>query len=74
MDHPKPTSRLLDDRACGHLRHKGMYVMSEPDLSMPFDPHTGTAYWCCCTQMAFGPDGDPVRPDLCGPDRECCEH
>lgn len=72
MDHPTPTSRVLHKGVCSHIRHKGMYVMSEHDPAY-FDPYAGTAYWCCCTQTSFGPDGDPVRPDTCDKERACCD-
>ena len=31
MDHPTPTSPLVTAAHCANLRHKGMYVMAEPD-------------------------------------------
>ena len=61
---------------CLNIRHKGMYVTSGPypeELSF-YDPYDATAYWCVETQRGFGPDGKPVRPDVCGGDRVCCKH
>lgn len=77
MDHPTPTSPLVTTQHCVHLRHKGMYVMGEPDPTAPpgFDGYGATSFWCARTQKAFGPDGGIVRRDLCGRDqgRGCCD-
>ena len=62
---------------CLSLRHKGMYVMSVPypDESKFYDTsYDSTAYWCGETQCGFGPDGQPVRPDVCQSERGCCQH
>jgi hypothetical protein len=61
---------------CLHIRHKGMYVNSQTDLSDDeynalFD---SGCHWCAQTQTAFGPDSHPVRPDLCLDGRNCCQH
>jgi len=76
MDHPTPKSRLVDGSHCTSLRHKGMYVMSEPDTDerLFYDKFDATAYWCTCTQKAWGPDGKPVTADTCRPGRGCCAH
>lgn len=77
MDHPKPASPLVDDHHCGHLRHKGMYVLSapDPDAFTFYDPYEATAYWCSCTQSGLGPDRGPVTRQACahGTGRGCCE-
>jgi hypothetical protein len=77
MDHPKPASPTVAAHHCSNLRHKGMYVTSaaDPDEFTFYDPYDATAYWCCCTQRGFGPDRQPVRPDLCAhaTGRRCCE-
>ena len=31
-------------------------------------------HWCGLTQTSFGPDGQPVRPDICQGERSCCQH
>jgi hypothetical protein len=73
MDHPIPASRLVTDDHCTHLRHKGMYVQSDP--SDPFaSDGLATAYWCVLTQRGLGPDGQPVNNGACRGDRCCCEH
>ena len=76
MDHPKPTSPLVNEHHCGHLRHKGMYVMStpDPDERTFYDRFEATAYWCACTQSGFGPDRQPVTRHACthGEGRTCC--
>lgn len=61
---------------CLSLRHKGMYVTSvvDPDELTFYDAYEGTAYWCVTTQSGFGPDGQPVRPDVCRSGRGCCRH
>ena len=62
---------------CLSLRHKGMYVTSVPypDESKFYDTsYDSTAYWCGETQSGFGPDGQPVRPDVCQSLRGCCQH
>ena len=39
-----------------------------------FDPVDSAAYWCTETASGFGPDGNPVRPDVCDGTRDCCKH
>jgi hypothetical protein len=60
--------------SCMHLRHKGMYVLAEPDEheSSYYDRYDATAFWCTCTQKPYGPDGKPVHADTCREGRECC--
>jgi hypothetical protein len=60
---------------CHKLRTKSMYVMSivDPDEATFYDKYEASAYWCVSTQTAFGPDGQPVRPDSCCGDRGCCK-
>ena len=59
---------------CLKIRTKGMYVQSivDPDESTFYDKYEASAYWCAMTQTGFGPDGEPVRPDLCCSGRGCC--
>jgi hypothetical protein len=53
-----------------------MYVTSVPEADEPglYGGYDATAYWCTCTMKGLGPDGQPVRPDLCrvGSNRGCC--
>jgi hypothetical protein len=76
MDHPPLTSRHITFSHCTHLRHKGMYVFDElpPGGVDQVDEIEATAYWCSCTQKAFGPDGRPVGKRNCQNGRGCCEH
>jgi hypothetical protein len=76
MDHPPLTSRHVTPQHCGLLRHKGMYVYAEtqPELDDYQAGMEPTAYWCGCTQKAFGPDGQPVGPRYCSAGRACCDH
>jgi hypothetical protein len=76
MDHPPLTSRHITLSHCTHLRHKGMYVFAElpPETTESVDEIEATAYWCSCTQKAFGPDGHPVGRRYCQAGRGCCEH
>jgi len=76
MDHPPLTSRHITPQHCTHLRHKGMYVFAEPtpETEAYGEEIEATAFWCSCTQKAFGPDGQPVGARHCGTDRSCCEH
>lgn len=77
MSHPTLSSRHVTPMHCSHLRHKGMYVTDETPVA---DTHEfadrieATAFWCVCTQKAFGPDGRPVGPEVCAAGRGCCEH
>jgi len=59
---------------CLKIRTKGMYVQSivDPDEATFYDKYEASAYWCASTQTGFGPDGEPVRPDLCRNGRGCC--
>jgi hypothetical protein len=61
---------------CLKLRTKGMYVQSvvDPSESTFYDSYEVSAYWCTSTQTGFGPDREPVRPDLCRGNRGCCRH
>ncbi len=74
---PKPTSARVTATHCGHLRHKGMYVLSEPDPDefTFYDRYEATAYWCARTQSALGPDRDAVTAHGCrhSSGRGCCE-
>lgn len=76
MDQPKPASPLVHEYHCGHLRHKGMYVLTivDPDERKFYDPFDATAYWCTKTMRGLGPDGKPVHRDQCQDGRGCCEH
>ena len=76
MSHPALSSRHVTTAHCLHLRHKGMYVRPETNDLDPIyrDAIEATAYWCVCTQKAFGPDGLPARPGDCADGRGCCEH
>ncbi len=69
------TSRFVTTATCTHLRHKGMYVFADEAPGMaPADAIEPTAFWCMCTQKAFGPDGHPVTARDCVNGRGCCEH
>ena len=60
---------------CLKLRTKRMYLNAivDPDEATFCDPCESSAYWCVTTQSAFGPDGQPVRPDACQGGRGCCK-
>jgi len=60
---------------CQKLRTKSMYInpVADPAEATFYDAYDATAYWCVSTQTGFGPDGEPVRPDLCCGGRECCK-
>jgi hypothetical protein len=71
------TSRHVTVAHCTKLRHKGMYAHADShpeEMALYRDPIEATAFWCACTQKAFGPDGLPVTAELCAQGRECCEH
>lgn len=70
-------SRHIGPSHCLKLRHKGMYAESDShpeEMSLYRDQIDATAFWCACTQKAFGPDGLPVTAELCASGRGCCEH
>jgi hypothetical protein len=52
-----------------------MYINAvvDPDERTFYDPYETSAYWCVTTQSGFGPDGEPVRPDVCCSGRGCCK-
>jgi len=60
---------------CLLIRHKGMYTfeLPNPGEGKFFDAYDAGAYWCAETQSGFGPDGQPVRPDVCQNGRGCCK-
>jgi hypothetical protein len=76
MTHPPLSSRHVTSAHCSHLRHKGMYVMSDDsaELMAEREEISATAFWCVCTQRPFGPDGLPVSARDCVQGRTCCEH
>lgn len=59
---------------CHKLRTKSMYINATVDSAAVtlYDPYETSAYWCVLTQTALGPDRQPVRPDACREDRDCC--
>ena len=59
---------------CLRLRTKSMFLTSvvDPAEATLYDPYETAAYWCAETQTGFGPDGQPVRPDVCRSGRGCC--
>lgn len=61
---------------CLKIRHKGMYSgeLPNPGEGKFFDPYDAESYWCAETLTGFGPDGHPVRPDVCQGERGCCKH
>jgi len=60
---------------CLKLRTKSMYINAvvDPDEATLYDTYDNSAYWCVSTQTGFGPDGEPVRADLCCGERGCCK-
>jgi hypothetical protein len=69
------STRITFGVHCLQIRHKGMFVTSAPttpeeDASGLYD---ADSYWCGKTSTAFGPDGQPTRPDVCQAGRGCCE-
>jgi len=74
--HDLKSSKVIPGVHCLNLRHKGMYVMSvaDPDEFKFYDKYDAAAYWCVETATGFGPDGNPVRPDCCSKERDCCKH
>jgi hypothetical protein len=45
----------------------------DPDEATFYDKYESAAYWCVATQSGFGPDGEPVRADVCQGARGCCK-
>jgi hypothetical protein len=60
---------------CHKIRHKAMYTgeFPNPGEGKFFDTYDAAAYWCAETLTGFGPDGQPVRPDVCQGERGCCK-
>jgi len=60
---------------CHKIRHKAMYTgeFPNPGEGKFFDAYDAAAYWCADTLTGFGPDGHPVRPDVCKGERGCCQ-
>ena len=51
-----------------------MYVFADGTSSDEYvETIEATAFWCMCTQKAFGPDGNPVNAKDCAAGRACCE-
>ena len=71
---PLASPKITVGTHCLRLRTKTMYVPSMLDASEnAYDPYDSSAYWCLDTQTAFGPDGQPVRADVCQGGRGCCK-
>ena len=60
---------------CHKIRHIAMYTgeIPNPGEGKFFDAYDAAAYWCADTLTGFGPDGHPVRPDVCQGERGCCQ-
>jgi len=60
---------------CLNIRTKSMYIQTafDPDEAKFYDHIDTAAYWCVKTQTGFGPDREPVRPDVCCGGRGCCQ-
>ena len=60
---------------CLSIRTKSMYIASvvDPAEATFYDSYEASAYWCVNTHSGFGPDGHPVRPDICCGGRGCCK-
>ena len=60
---------------CLKLRTKSMYISAvvDPDEATLYDSYDNSAYWCVAIQTGFGPDGEPVRADLCCGERGYCK-
>ena len=73
MDHPTPSSRLVNGTHCEHLRHKGMYVYTDGS-GQDHSDYDNTIYWCLKSMKSFGPDDDMVdRQACCDAARSCYE-
>ncbi|MHC5005398.1 MAG: hypothetical protein ACYTJ0_20035 [Planctomycetota bacterium] len=60
--------------ACEHLRHKMMYVDERQSTPGLVDDSSDTrVFFCVKSQESLGPDGEPVSPTDCRPDRGCYE-
>jgi len=77
MEDPKElhSTKIIFGLHCYCIRHKQMYTSEVPNPGEEkfYDAYDAAAYWCSQTQTGFGPDGAPVRPDLCQSGRKCCE-
>ena len=68
------STRITFGVHCLKIRHKGMYVSYQQDVDPDYqnEMFNSGSYWCAQTQTSFGPDGQPVRPDVCQGERTCC--
>ena len=66
-----PRRRALPQTA--HQEHVHQSGQLDPDEAALYDAYDNSAYWCVSTQTGFGPDGEPVRADLCCGERGCCK-
>ena len=71
-----PSNKIVLGTHCNKIRHKGMYSQEfpNPGEGVFFDAYDANSYWCAETCSGFGPDGHPVRPDVCQSARDCCKH
>jgi hypothetical protein len=77
MDHmDREYSKTTFGVHCHKIRHKSLYTGEAPNPGVAegfFDGYDAAAYWCADTLTGFGPDGQPVRPDVCQGGRGCCK-
>lgn len=68
------SSKITVGVHCMKLRTKSLYVNAvvDPVEATFYDKFDQTAWWCGLTQTGLGPDRQPVRPDDCCEDRDCC--
>jgi hypothetical protein len=72
MNESKPLSLKV---CCDHLRHKMMYVDDRQAVRGLVDDSSDTrVFFCIRSQESLGPDGQPVSPGDCTPDRPCYRH
>jgi hypothetical protein len=50
-----------------------LHLVVDPDEPKFYDKYDNAVYWCVMTQSGFGPDGEPVRAEMCRSGRGCCQ-
>jgi hypothetical protein len=56
---------------CREIRSKKVFTLDRIPMADEDVIDLSNHCWCRRTMQVFGPDGDIVRPQKCGPGREC---
>ena len=71
VDEMIPDIGATQSPMCRELRSKKVFTLDAIPMAHEDVIDLSNHCWCRQTMQAFGPDGDIVRPQKCGPERSC---